>query len=71
MCCVLESGIIADISLGSDECSETLQNTHWPLQKSNSHHSSSSTKSSVSTPTQSDDTQVTSYHVPEDVPVNI
>lgn len=68
----LESGIIADISVASDECSEHLpMGGHWPLEKSNSHHSNASTKSSTSTPTASDDTQVTSYHVPDDVPINI
>lgn len=44
----LESGIIADIStIGSDDCHSeiTLQNTHWPLEKSNSQHSNISIKS--------------------------
>lgn len=68
----LESGIIADISLGVDECIDNLQtNIHWPLEKSNSQHSSGSGKSNTTTPTQSDDTQVTLYHVPDDIPVNI
>lgn len=68
-----ESGIIADISLGAEDCHENNSqiNTHWPLEKSNSQHSNSSTKSNSTTPTQSNDTQVTIYHVPDVLPVNI
>ncbi|KAF5301253.1 hypothetical protein FQR65_LT00953 [Abscondita terminalis] len=68
--CSTESGIIADISLGTEDCHENI-NTHWPLEKSNSQHSTSSSKSNTTTPTQSDDTQITMYHVPEDLTVNI
>ncbi|KAK9731870.1 RhoGEF domain [Popillia japonica] len=66
--CSTESGIIADISLGSDDCPENQHNIHWPLEKSNSQHSSMSQKSTL---TQSDDTQITSYHVSDDISINI
>ncbi|XP_025833490.1 uncharacterized protein LOC112905388 [Agrilus planipennis] len=70
--CSVESGIIADISLGVDERPESPKATHWPLEKSNSRHSSSSDGTATTTPTQSDDTQVTTiYIVPDDLPVNI
>ncbi|KAB0796014.1 hypothetical protein PPYR_10075 [Photinus pyralis] len=68
--CSTESGIIADISMGPEDCHDN-SHTYWPLEKSNSQHSTSSMKSNTTTPTLSDDTQITIYHVPEDLPINI
>ncbi|XP_022916262.2 puratrophin-1-like isoform X2 [Onthophagus taurus] len=60
--CSTESGIIADISLGPDDLSnENQHNLHWPLEKSNSQHSSVSQKS--------DDTQIPNYA--EDTTINV
>ncbi|XP_065160574.1 uncharacterized protein [Atheta coriaria] len=59
--CSVESGIISDISLSHDECSDsTTQHTHWPPEK----------QSSDAPPAKID--EITPIHyVPDDLPVNI